>query len=274
MGLLDVKGGNAPHQNLKQAQTSGLSLEIAAATLRVKHFAGGSMKIACLFVLGVTLVSITAFAKTTSKLCRISEVTFNPWEEGLGVYGLTETDSDSGGVDFDFEDGSIESIKVGQMRFSSPSTSKGDDGATVYKGKRENETVEVTLYPSERGTVRYSRPGKPMRPMAKFDCSSVKEVESASIGDSNVKRLTKSESNALDGKVKKNLDAIDEAMELGDGYYDLVAESLYEVRSKKAKKPVVGYIRWSKLYYTEDKDHVTVTTKFDRNGLRLSKDKD
>ena len=224
------------------------------------------------FVLIVLSVFLSIPSIAGERECRVvrSEDN-NPFEEGLGVYGDPDVDDDSEIVSLP-ETGKIVSLSIGQMTWR---TKDGDKitrqetprKAVIYKvvPHKGKGYYAVVTYPSERGVLLRNEEGEDSV-FGHIDCSSVDEVKAASIGSPGTKALTAAQRKALAKEVTTNIDKLDLPFELGDGYYDLKATRLYEVR-KESK--VVGFILWAKLYYTEDKDNVEVTTRFDRNGLWL-----
>ncbi len=198
-------------------------------------------------------------------------------EEGLGVYGELDVDSDSQEVTVSRDDGKLH-IGVGQMTYglhedrNEEITYKRVGTVDTYKVKWPG-TYELLLkfYQTGRGIVLYrEQSADAWDEMVAFDCSPVKFLESAAIGETSVRKLSQSKFMRLPEKVRDRLNAVDMAFELGDGYYDVKDSQIYEVVKKEGRKYVLqGYILWSKLSYTEDPEFVEAEQKLDRNGLRI-----
>ncbi len=210
--------------------------------------------------------------------CRVSSVneSANPWEEGLGVFGDPDVDGDSQAVSFEGTRANVAAIGVGQMHWIIDT----DDTIEVTVEKNvtkyllgnvdSKSAVLLKVYPSERGIILYrEKQSAKWQTIGTFDCSSVSEVEKASIRSSNVTKLGTAQVKKLPKSLRSNIDKVDLAVELGDGYYDLKASQLYAVNAKKDATQIVGYLLWAKLTYTEDNEDVVVLVRFDRNGLRL-----
>jgi len=222
------------------------------------------------FVLMVVFESSMALAVTHGNDCRVVTVDqeVNPWEEGLGVFGDPESDSDSQNVNFNYGG----SIRVGQRSWKKNKlTIKESDSATEYLIPEESgESVLLRIYPSERGVILYKeRSSSSWQTVGTFDCASVVEVEKAVLDSGNIKVLSPVQFKKLPKLVRENLDSVDLAFELGDGYYDLNESKTYEVTSTKGAKTVVGYLLWGSLHYSEDNEDIQAILRFDRNGLRI-----
>ena len=209
--------------------------------------------------------------------CRVVSVndSKNPWEEGLGVFGDPDADSDSQNVGFWWKGKKLESVSVGQMSWT-PNTQVvtiTDDGkSTQYQiDYSKSASVLLKVYRSEMGVILHRPHFKNKWTMVgTFDCSSVKEVEAASKADKNVRALKSSEVKKLPKTTRDNLNRVDLPFELGDGYYDLKFSRYYVVNSKDGQD-ILGYLLWARLHYTEDNEDIEVLVRFDRNGLRLGK---
>lgn len=228
-----------------------------------------------------SLLSISTIASASDKLettCRVVTVneSKNWLEEGLGVYGDPEVDSDSQEFDVYVQGGRLTSVKLGQMRFSSE---KGDVLSRTLQGKNKSIKIDVgdsdtelrvVIYPSERAVVLTAEGGEKLAVMATLDCSSVKDLTSTDPTSraKNVKKLTSQDLAKLPQSVKEQISKTDVPFELGDGYYGVKSYKAYKIFDKKSNEQHVGYVYLYKLSYTEG-DDVNAVVRFDRNGLRV-----
>jgi hypothetical protein len=211
--------------------------------------------------------------------CRVesvSKLNDHVFEEGLGEYGNPSSDSDSEQIIIPSPLVAIStSVQVGQMSFR-----ETDGHSLKVRVTNSSEIVDVKVKDgsyrlqirysrgSERGVVLYASGASKFQELATFDCSSVSLVESTEINNRNATRLSFEGTRRLAKKLRDRLDAVDFAVELGDGKYDLKEQRTYQVRD--AGLQVVGYIVWARLHYTEDNEDIAAQVRFDRNGLRLS----
>lgn len=228
------------------------------------------------FLIAVLLIqSGLAFAAPKhGSECRVVTVVEanNPWEEGLGVFGDPEVDSDSQDVSFTWKGKKLQSISVGQMTWipGTETITIDTEGTTsTYQiDYSKSSSVLLKVYSSQRGLIlQRGRIKDKWKTVGTFDCSPIDKVETASIGDANVKALKGQEIKKLPRLVQDNFGKVDLPFELGDGYYDLKVSRYYSVTEDSGD--VFGYLLWARLSYTEDKDYVEVLVRFDRNGLRL-----
>lgn len=223
---------------------------------------------AFLALLGLSIGSTATHAESC-RVVTVNEAT-NIWEEGLGVYGDPEVDSDSQRVELTAVGSRIQEIRIGQMSWSRDeavlrrSTSQG---RTTWEAQPEgtDQNIRIIIYPSQRGIILLADGGSTHQRVATIDCLSIAELETSHIGFDNVTRLTNGERQALPARVRAEMAKTDIPFELGDGYYDLQWTRLYRVKNRNGV--VVGYIEHAYLTYTEGED-VEVYVRYDRNGLR------
>ena len=68
-------------------------------------------------------------------------------------------------------------------------------------------------------------------------------------------------------KVKKTFESVDLALEMGDGYYDVLKSAFYMVFTKDGK--LAGFMEVALLSYTEDPDLYLVAAFVNSKGVRL-----
>jgi len=227
------------------------------------------MKNITLFIFSM-LFAADAFAAGRELTCRNTWVLFNnPFEEGLGVYGMYDVDEDSQTTELRVVGNKFYSLSVGQMSWGAQAANmKVTDKDTTVYASSSSFRLMARFYKSQRGVVIIKANGaKKWTPIATFDCSSVAAVYRAEIGHPNVKRI---DERRLPKKVLTNIYDVDVGFEMGDGYYDVIANRFYAVTDQRGA--VNGYIGWYKLSYTEDPEYPEVHVKFDRNGVRIFDD--
>ncbi len=89
-------------------------------------------------------------------------------------------------------------------------------------------------------------------------------------GDRGVTKMTNAQFQALPPALKRTLGSVDVPFEMGDGYYDLVSERWYRIRSTVDGR-VLGYLNEVRLSYTEDAEYVDVLVRFAADGRRIGK---
>ena len=70
--------------------------------------------------------------------------------------------------------------------------------------------------------------------------------------------------------VKDTLSEVDVAFEMGDGYYDIQANAVYEVTDPLNPKVVVGYMDATVLSYTEDPEYYLAILYVNPRGILLN----
>lgn len=226
-------------------------------------------------VLSAFLAQPASAKQPHASSCRVANVSYGLWEEGLGVFGTPDTDDDSETVSFNWKNKKITDVSVGQMSWNTKEhsiTAKSSARNTAYSITTDDEAISVKVFASERGVVLIKESEEtPWREVATFDCSSTKVVDAASTDDANVTELNKTQLKSLPKGVLDNLNAVDIPFEMGDGYYSIKQKKYYAVRKSKTSKEVVGYLIWVELSYTEGDDTEAIV-RFDRNGLRVNRD--
>ena len=215
------------------------------------------------------LISGSAYA-TPSFDCDVVKVQDdNVFEEGLGETGSTYADEDSQQVRL-----RSNKVSIGQFTFddndedTSVSSRKYKRRIGYYYKIDKDETYKIKIYlfnktklgvilVKDYGSTRYN-------PVASIDCNDYSETKKyITSGEAELKRTKFS---SLSKKVRSKIRGIDVAVELGDGYYDVVDEKLYEIIKDNE---VVGYKLDVKVYYTEDDEILDDTVYFLANGVRF-----
>lgn len=226
------------------------------------------------FVLA-SLVSTSLQAATQDILCRVASVNEanNPWEEGLGIFGSPNTDSDSQEVHIKLKDGKPVRISVGQPSWTAGRnatlTTESLADRTLYKATDSagEELVIGIFSETQRGYVLFKESSADaLQKTATFDCSSTDVVLNSNPGETNVQKLTKSQMNALPEAVKQHMAEIDFVDGLNDRGYRLELLNTYKVTNRDGS--LAGFIAVGHLSHV-DSDDVEALVVYDRNGLRL-----
>ncbi len=224
-------------------------------------------------ILGATHIAQAAPAKSFRQECRVVSVVEeqNFAEEGLGVYGRPNIDTDAQTIGWNIIRGKLISFRIGHMRYA---TDKGDklqvstDGEiTTYAAVRDGFKIKIRHYlSSERGVVLIQEDGDASSKLLTFDCSDAELAKTIKYNDARVKKIKGSSIPAI---VRKEMANSELTVEMGDGYYSLIKEVYYKIVSEGQ---VVGYLLEATLQSTEFDTPEVVTARFDRNGLRLNYD--
>lgn len=137
----------------------------------------------------------------------------------------------------------------------------------------KKNTLLLRIYKKSKLGVLLKKPAgtRSFHPVAKIDCNDYSKFEKLLKQNYKAQRfMRKVESRrALPDNVKAAMLEVDNAFELGDGYYDLIRETVYAVYKERQMKTVVGYVIEGEFYYTEDPENEFTTDFFHPNGVRF-----
>lgn len=227
-----------------------------------------------LFVLSTSLFlsSITAQASSLEISCDVVKLlTGRVFEEGLAETGGSTYDVEAQIVKVEIDE-AFQELRVGETEVRSfdgaKVTARSTATETVVTGDdMRKEVIQLRIYKAlgkgvilqkEKSATRFTT-------VAEVDCNDYTEVKKALESGRNVteRKVTVSQ---VPAEIMRKINQIEVAFEMGDGYYDVKSETLYEL---SIRGQVAGYRLDSELSYTQG-DDTTAYTYFLANGVRFS----
>ncbi len=153
--------------------------------------------------------------------------------------------------------------------YDSITSSEENDNSLIIKFNHEQEKANLILKyykDSEKGVLLGKKKSEDkFFVLATFDCANYSNLEEE-VENTDIRNLDEIDFKDLPKNVRAAMRDVDLPFEYGDGYYDILWEKIYLVKSNEE---VIGYIVETKMNYTEDDEDVYNTDYFYPNGIRF-----
>ena len=201
----------------------------------------------------------------------VNLLTGRVFEEGLAETGGSTYNTEAQIVTVQGDDNNRE-VRVGETTISAADRGEisvretaRETTITAYDGY--SETIQLKIYKaSEKGVIlQKEKNAVRFTTVAEIDCADYSEIKRALESGRNVSEREVT-SRQVPAEVLRKINQIEVAFAMGDGYYDVKSETLYELSINGV---VSGYRLQSELSYTQG-DDTTAHTYFLANGVRFS----
>lgn len=227
-------------------------------------------------------ISFFSFAIILSSLSQAAEISatcdvvklhdYEVFEESLAEAGASYVAEETGRLRIEAQNDSGE-VNIGDSFFTSEedtSQIKVFDNIKTQDVTIQNEaqSYKIILYKASQKGVLLFKSAEQNRPrystVAEIDCADYSKIKRAILkGQASESRVSIKK---LSKELSEKISSIDVPFEMGDGYYDLKYEKLFQL---SLNGQVVGYRLESALSYTEGDDTVA-STYFLANGVRFA----
>lgn len=217
-------------------------------------------------------LSLTTQARSLEISCDVVKLlTGRVFEEGLAETGGSTDDVEAQIVKVEIDE-AFQELRVGETEVRSfdgaQVTVRSTATETVVTGDdMRKEVIQLRIYKaSGKGVIlQKERDATRFTTVAEVDCNDYTEVKKALESGRNVteRKVTAAQ---VPLEIMRKINQIEVGFEMGDGYYDVKSETLYEL---SIRGKVAGYRLDSELTYTQG-DDTTAYTYFLGNGVRFS----